>query len=84
MGEYWDAFPPGPSPQLWWSWGSGWDAIMRGWHAMRSAYVVFDVLRLLIVGGVLQATTTANTRSLSTYGVWAIPPAHVELGQWLG
>ena len=45
MGEYWDAFPPGPSPQLWWSWGSGWDAIMRGWHAMRSAYVVFDVLR---------------------------------------
>ena len=34
--------------------------------------------------GVLQATTTANTRSLSTYGVWAIPPAHVELGQWLG
>ena len=53
---------------------------------MRSAYVVFDVLRLLIVGlgGVLQATTTANTRSLSTYGVWAISPAHVELGQWLG
>ena len=79
MGDYWDAFPPGPSPQLWWSWGSGWDAIMRGWHAMRSAYVVFDVLRLLIVGGCCKPR---RPRTRDPYRLMASGPSPQLMWSW--
>ena len=79
MSDYWDAFPPGPSPQLWRSWGSGWDAIMRGWHAMRNAYVVFDVLRLLIVGGCCKPR---RPRTRDPYRLMASGPSPQLMWSW--